>query len=1213
MSENNFPSIGDILSAKIDNETSSMLIIDKNGNKIQCSIVVEDGIKKIKYGDTVVATYLSDLDNINSINLIDPVHSAFSIRLLETGDEGTFVSLPQLQVKDVSITENGDSDIMTITDANGNKYNFGITDTDNNGVFEVRDSKGNIVGSFNPETGKLEFTYGNTTITTNLVSLDVDETSFTNLEKLQIQDASLNLTEEPNTMVLTDVDGKEYKFNVVDTDNDGVFELLDAKGREIGSFNPSTGQMTFTAFDKNIVTNFVETNEENYFVNLETLDIKNISLDLDGEPKTATLTDVDGREYEFTITDKDGNGVYEILDANGNEIGTFDPNNGILDSAYISGTENFLLSGDGKYTNIDDIHITSYNVNLEDGKMTIYDGDTKYDVDIQLNSDDTYSMKFGNSVIGNYNPQSNEIGLNNDNDDVFHFAETQNGQNINLDSFDFMSGSVNIEGEEKSITLTGVDGEDYTFGMTQVSPGLYNIQDADGNIVGNYNSYTGKLQLGDNNESQVMANAGVVENNHDFVNVEFANFDSFTYTFDENTNIGSITFKIGDEEYTAYLKPGEDGKYEIQRGDNTFATFDRENGVVEFLESGKTESFILSSNNEFVNINNINNIDTIDCNIDPATNSGTITLHDGDVSYQLDLVLGEDGLYDVKFGDNVIGSFDATKNQLSLDNENQESFTFAEDINGKFVNLENLEVKSGSLNTDTNNFTITLVDENGVEYTFNIEDKIESGTYNISDANGNNIGTFNPSTGLLDLTQSGGEQTSFVVSKEGDFLNIEDLDVQGGSFDLEKKTITLLDEEGNSYTFDLGDVNKSGSADILFNGQSIGSFNTKTGELQLGDNDPINDFSVSYDNQLVDLSELNPKTLEFEYMKMDKDGTQIISITDEDGTEYQFSATKSSANPDIYIIKDAEGEVIATFNPKTGELFMGDNTEEPFATFMKTNDGKFVDPTKIEAENFECDYEKGTISITDKDGSTFEFNIQDTNGDGIFVIVDANNNKIGTLTPGDIESELDLSLSGGKSFDITTLSDENKQLFSKLFENSDLFSDFIRRNDYNGLKDALNDELENLIGEDNPELLEKAQNVVNDMNLDGVKTKEDFRGSLNESLENNGFNQVEDIKMDIPWQDILTSNGAIAGYISVGGIILGALIRALIKYLLEKNNDNEKQEEQNNFDPTVSNDTKNNSNKEQTGLGQIGTNTSNTSTPNNAPNTKPKNNEREKQ
>ena len=843
--------------------------------------------------------------------------------------------------------------------------------------------------------------------------------------------------------------------------------------------------------------------------------------------------------------------------------------------------------------------------------MTIYDGDTKYDVDIQLNSDGTYSMKFGNSVIGNYNPHSNEIGLNNDNNDVFHFVETQNGQNINLDSFDFMSGSVNIEGEEKSITLTGVNGEDYTFGMTQVSPGLYNIQDADGNIVGNYNSYTGKLQLGDNNESQVIANTEIVSGNHDFVNVEFTNFDSFTYTFSENTNTGLITFKVGDEEYTAYLRPGENGKYEIQTGGNTFATFDRENGVVEFLESGKTESFILSSNNEFVNINNINNVDTIDCNIDPATNSGTITLHDGDVSYQLDLVLGEDGLYDVKFGDNVIGSFDATKNQLSLDNENQESFTFAEDINGKFVNLENLEVKSGSLNTDTNNFTITLVDENGVEYTFNIEDKIESGTYNISDANGNNIGTFNPSTGLLDLTQSGGEQTSFVVSKEGDFLNIEDLDVQGGSFDLEKKTITLLDEEGNSYTFDLGDINKSGSADILFNGQSIGSFNTKTGELQLGDNDPINDFSVSYDNQLVDLSELNPKTLEFEYMKMDKDGTQIISITDEDGTKYQFSATKSSANPDIYIIKDAEGEVIATFNPKTGELFMGENTEEPFATFMKTNDGKFVDPTKIEAENFECDYEKGTISITDKDGSTFEFNIQDTNDDGIFVIVDANNNKIGTLTPGDIESELDLSLSGGKSFDITTLSDENKQLFSKLFENSDLFSDFIRRNDYNGLKDALNDELENLIGEDNPELLEKAQNVVNDMNLDGVKTKEDFRDSLNESLENNGFNQVEDIKMDIPWQDILTSNGAIAGYISVGGIILGALIRALIKYLLEKNNDNEKQEEQNDFDPTASNDTKNNSNKEQTGLEQIGTNTSNTSTPNKVPNTKPKNNERE--
>ena len=1205
MQESAFPKLENILSAKLDNEKSTIILMDKDGNEIQCSVVIEDGIKKIKYSDTIVATY-TDTNNI----VITPIGDGLSITLTGTANGNNFVNLGNLQIKTVSISEGGDSDIMTITDTNGNKYNFSVTDADNNGILEIRDNKGNIIGSFNPETGKLELTHNGTTITTNLASTDIDGLSFVNLENLQVQDASLNLTEEPNTMTVTDVDGTVYTFNITDTNNDGIYELRDANGQEIGSFNPATNQMIFKNPNNDIVVNLTETNEDNHFVNLETLDVKNVTLDLEGESKSATLTAVNGKKYTFNITDTDNDGIYEIIDANGNEIATFDPENGILNSNYISGTPNFLYSKDGYYTNIDDIDIVSYNVDFEKGKMTISDGNTEYEVGIEENSDGTYNIKLGDSVIGNYDPKENNISLNNDNNDIFAFVEDQNGRNVNLDNFKFISGSVNIQGEEKSITLTGTDGKECEFTMIQESPGSYIIQDADGNTVGNYDAYTGELTLG-NNTSQTVANSHMMNADYKIVNVEFTDFDSFSYTFDEDTKTGVITFKVGDEEYVAYLRPGEDGKYEIQTGGNTFATFDRENGVVEFLESGKTESFILSSNNEFVNINNIDNINSINYNIDPITKSGTITLYDGDVSYELELVLGEDGLYDIKFGDNIVGSFNVATNQLTLDNDNQVSFNFVEDINGKITSLKDVDIKSGSLNTEEGtNHTITLVDANGVEYTFNIEDKTETGTYNIRDASGNTIGTFNPSTGLLDLTPVGGEKDSFVVSKEGNFLDIEELDVQGGSFNLKEKTVTFFDEEGKSYTFSLGDVDKFGSANILFNDQIIGSFNTKTGDIVLGNKDPIKDFIVSYDNKFVDLSELNPKTLEFEYMKMDKDGTQIISITDEDGTEYQFSATKSFANPDIYIIKDAEGEVIATFNPKTGELFMGENTEEPFVTFVKTNDGVFVDPAKIEAESFECDYEKGTVSIVDKDGNSFEFKIQDNNGDGIFVITDANNNKIGTLTPGDVESELDLTLSGGKKFDILTLSDEYKDLFSKVFENKDLFSDFIRKNDYNGLKEALNEELEKIVGQDNPELLEKAKNVVNDMELDGVKTKEDFVESLNKSLEDNGFNPVEDIKTNIPWKDLLTSNAAIATYIGIGGIILTALLRQLIKYLLEKAAEEEREEKEanNSFDPT-----RRSSNQKSEGLGQLGTNISGTSTPNNIPSVKSKNTEREQQ
>ena len=76
------------------------------------------------------------------------------------------------------------------------------------------------------------------------------------------------------------------------------------------------------------------------------------------------------------------------------------------------------------------------------------------------------------------------------------------------------------------------------------------------------------------------------------------------------------------------------------------------------------------------------------------------------------------------------------------------------------------------------------------------------------------------------------------------------------------------------------------------------------------------------------------------------------------------------------------------------------------------------------------------------------------------------------------------------------------------------------------------------------------------MDLDGVKIKEEFLGALNKSLDDNGFDGVEDIKIFPSLEEILTHPAAIAGY-SIAGIILMALIRMLIKQLLQKQEEKE--------------------------------------------------------
>ena len=300
-------------------------------------------------------------------------------------------------------------------------------------------------------------------------------------------------------------------------------------------------------------------------------------------------------------------------------------------------------------------------------------------------------------------------------------------------------------------------------------------------------------------------------------------------------------------------------------------------------------------------------------------------------------------------------------------------------------------------------------------------------------------------------------------------------------------------------------------------------------------------------------------------------------VANSNGTEYNFEMIKSSNNPDMYIIQDVNGNVVGAFNLRTGEFYKGISQLNP-VQFAKSNDGRYIDTSKLDVQDLNYDLEKGTLSIIDKDGTSVEFNIENINNSSLYNITDMNGNTVGKFTPSDVESILDLTDSGGKTFKVETLSEENKDIFNAIFENNKELANYLKNGDYDGLKEALNKELEDMLGKTNPELLEKAQKVVNDMNLDGVKTKEDFLDALNKSLDDNGFDSVEYIKNFPSIEDILNNPTAIAAC-SATSVILMALLKMLIQQILQKNENEEEDEKQDNDDEYFDVNAKNHSTK----------------------------------
>ncbi len=496
-------------------------------------------------------------------------------------------------------------------------------------------------------------------------------------------------------------------------------------------------------------------------------------------------------------------------------------------------------------------------------------------------------------------------------------------------------------------------------------------------------------------------------------------------------------------------------------------------------------------------------------------------------------------------------------------------------LNPNLLQSDSIQVQ---INKENNTALVTLADD--TTYTFDAIDQNGDGIYILKENNGDQFATYNTinNSFKLDTIYQDDIAGSIAFDKDNNYIILKDLQTQSGSFAIDdiannSGVITVIDINDKEYSFDIVYDNTTGKYNIIDNQNlKCGTFDVLTGEMLLNNQSEPQKLLIDENGDFISQSYLQPKTLKIDASDVEGENDKI-TIINEDGKEYNFEVIKNSDNPDVYIIQDVNGNLVGSLNSKTGEFYIGDN-EKPLSTLMKSNDGTYVDTSKLDIQDLNYDLEKGTLSIIDKDGANFEFKIENNNENDIYTIVDANGKTVGKFTPSDVESSLDLTESGGKTFKVETLSDENKKIFNTIFENNEELSDYLQRGDYEGLKKALNEELEELLGKTNPELLEKTQKVVDDMELDGVKTKEEFLGALNKSLDDNGFDGVEDIKIFPSIDDILTNPAIIATY-SVASIILAALIRMLLKQLLEKKDEEEKDKNDIYFDTNTKNSSKN--------------------------------------
>lgn len=184
--------------------------------------------------------------------------------------------------------------------------------------------------------------------------------------------------------------------------------------------------------------------------------------------------------------------------------------------------------------------------------------------------------------------------------------------------------------------------------------------------------------------------------------------------------------------------------------------------------------------------------------------------------------------------------------------------------------------------------------------------------------------------------------------------------------------------------------------------------------------------------------------------------------------------------------------------------------------------------------------------------------IQDESGD-LVAVYDKTNNKIysaGNINLIDLNKDFILNPDGSYSRN----PEANKVLEDLLDDSDSLIKDYIEKGDWTGLKEHLTEEVDNLFKDSpNSTIISATKEVINDMELDGVKSYEDFIDRLNDSLEEHnlpslglGLEKVE----DVIGTDVLNKNNMTTTAILVSVLVATVAVGTTAAIAVSKSNKN---------------------------------------------------------
>ena len=939
-----------------------------------------------------------------------------------------------------------------------------------------------------------------------------DGNSYADLQQLEVNSLSYDTNSTPPTVTLNGC-----TFNL--TDYNSATKNYKIAGLEGTLFNPASSQIQLPGKG---LTYFAAYGNNNTFYALEGTigdvdEINSVTININNNTNTGTIT-INGTPYNLQSIEG-SNGIYYIQ-SNGTNVAIYDSTTKQIVSAGLGNSATIAqVTNSTTYINLQNLDITSlsYNTNSTPPTLTL--------------NDHTFNLT-------NYDSETGEYKI------------------AGLD--DTTSVIVNLNNNPKTITIDGIP---YNLQSVAEGSSVYYIQDqTNNNNLAIYDSNAkeivsaGKDTTGQNNSINLANNSRFAQtvDGNSYADLQQLEVNSLLY----NTNSTPPTITLNGYEFELEPISGQSNQYKIAGLEGTL--FNPTTGQIQLPGQAQATYFVIDKNNNFYSIDypgityDLNN--NYGCKI--QFNKNYFEGYEDYIGflksnqyigrnfslYALDKVDDKDNIYYIKHvtTGKKWGIYDASEKQvitagqynlIDLDNDPIFAIMADEEV---YINLQNLNITSLSYNIDDTTQTITL---NG--YKFNLTDyNQETGEYKIA---GLDSATFNPTTGELQLPGQNNSinlNNTFTLSNGVYTRNPQNTpehtpattDMNGPDDDAGGTPNRLFSSARPSITTSVTATPPNITPDMTVQDNNIVS-NTELENLN------VQSMSIVYDEFNLPVSinlndnnyslEFNPNTGKY-YIANSTTSTLDTST----GT-----VTLSENNIFKYLSIDSNQYYILSANALDASEILTYNVSDDINSVIVTNINGTITTYNLVGEENNIKYLVDPNNLTEK---LAVFNV--STGEIIY----AGQNYISLpqdmIMPDMAVLPSDNTINGNNN-DNNIISNDTKQALSDLLRNNNnTIKGYIADGNLEGLKEYLNNEIQNTLpGAENQEIASLAQQVINDMQLEGTKTYEDFIEKLNQSLE---LNNLPTLDVGLEALENLTDSGTIN--IDVNGMNTGSMVTYIL-------------------------------------------------------------------